>query len=89
MSGTVQKNKTWPVIFGLVGVIVMILPVFTGPYVQSIGRTVITYMILAISWDMLVRSGQLSFGLAGFFGLGSYAAVLSAINLNFNPFSVF
>ncbi|MBB6482530.1 branched-chain amino acid ABC transporter permease [Spirochaeta isovalerica] len=86
MSSTVQKNKTWPVIFGIVGVIVIILPFFTGPYVQSIGRTVITYMILAISWDMLIRSGQLSFGLAGFFGLGSYAAVLSAVNLHFNPF---
>lgn len=86
MIGTIKKNKKWPVIFGLIGIVVMILPVFTGPYVQSIGRTVITYMILAISWDMLVRSGQLSFGLAGFFGLGSYAAVLSAINLHFNPF---
>jgi branched-chain amino acid transport system permease protein len=42
-------------------------------------------MVLALSWDMLIRSGQLSFGLAGFFGLGTYAAVLSVLKLSFPP----
>lgn len=85
MSSEVRNNKTLPLIFGAAGLILLILPIFSGAYVQSIGRTVITYMILAISWDMLIRSGQLSFGLAGFFGLGSYAAVLSAVNMHLNP----
>lgn len=79
-------RKKLPYIFMALGILLLILPFFSGPYVQSIGRTVITYMILAISWDMLIRSGQLSFGIAGFFGLGSYAAVLSVVNLSFNPF---
>lgn len=86
MSSVVQTGKKLPFIFMGLGLVVMILPFFMGPYVQSIGRTVITYMILAISWDMLIRSGQLSFGIAGFFGLGSYAAVLTAVNFSFNPF---
>lgn len=65
-------------IFAVLGVALAVLPLLTGPYAQSIGRTVLTYMILAISWDMLIRSGQLSFGIAGFFGLGSYVAALAA-----------
>lgn len=65
-------------IFAAVAVFVAIMPLWAGPYPQAIGRSVFTYLILAISWDMLIRSGQLSFGIAGFFGLGSYAAVMAA-----------
>jgi branched-chain amino acid transport system permease protein len=74
------KAAVW--VFGAIGVFVAALPLWSGPYVQSIGRSVLTYLVLAISWDMLIRSGQLSFGIAGFFGLGSYAAVMAAKFLN-------
>ncbi|MCX8013959.1 MAG: branched-chain amino acid ABC transporter permease, partial [Rectinema sp.] len=33
----------------------------------------------AISWDMLLRSGQISFGIAGLFGIGAYAAILGVV----------
>ena len=69
------KMALW--VFGAIGVFVAVLPLWSGPYAQSIGRSVLTYLILAISWDMLIRSGQLSFGIAGFFGLGGYAAVMA------------
>jgi len=65
--------------------IVAAVPLLLGPYAQSVARTILMYLILSVSWDMLVRSGQLSFGIAGFFGLGSYAAVLSAQYLNLPP----
>jgi branched-chain amino acid transport system permease protein len=68
-------------VFGALAVLVAVLPLWSGPYAQSIGRSVLNYLILAISWDMLIRSGQLSFGIAGFFGLGSYAAVMAAKSL--------
>jgi branched-chain amino acid transport system permease protein len=42
-------------------------------------------MMLSLSWDMLVRSGQLSFGIAGFFGLGGYAAATGAEYLGIPP----
>ena len=58
-----------------------LFPLYAGAYPQAIIRTVFIYMALALSWDILLRSGQLSFGLAGFFGLGAYASVLSAVNL--------
>lgn len=74
----------------IAGIIILILavlfPLYAGPYPQSIMRTVFIYMTLALSWDILLRSGQLSFGLAGFFGLGAYASVLSAINLPISGF---
>src|SRR4030042_1250063 len=43
------------------------------------------YMALAISWDMLLRSGQISFGIAGFFGLGAYAAALGVLRAGLSP----
>lgn len=60
-----------------------LFPLYAGPYPQSIMRTVFVYMALALSWDILLRSGQLSFGLAGFFGLGAYASILSSLSLPF------
>ncbi len=72
-------------VFGVLGVFVAVLPLLAGPYAQAIGRSVLTYLILAVSWDMLIRSGQLSFGIAGFFGLGSYAAVMAGKWLGMAP----
>lgn len=72
-------------VFGAIGVFVAVLPLLSGPYAQAIGRSVLTYLILAVSWDMLIRSGQLSFGIAGFFGLGSYAAVMAGKWLGMAP----
>jgi branched-chain amino acid transport system permease protein len=62
-----------------------LMPLVTGPYPLAVARSVLTYMALAISWDILLRSGQISFGIAGFFGLGAYAAALSAIHGGFPP----
>lgn len=44
-------------------------------------------MVLAVSWDMLIRTGQLSFGMAGFFGIGTYAATLLVLKAGVSPFS--
>ncbi|MFP4209621.1 MAG: branched-chain amino acid ABC transporter permease [Alkalispirochaeta sp.] len=67
------------------GLILAILPLLAGPYPQTIARTVLIYMMLSLSWDMLVRSGQLSFGIAGFFGLGGYVAAIGAKYLGIPP----
>jgi len=37
------------------------------------------YMALAVTWDMLLRSGQISFGIAGLFGIGAYAAIIGVV----------
>lgn len=56
-----------------------------GPYPLAVAESVLIFMALAVSWDMLLRSGQISFGIAGFFGIGAYAAGLSALKLGVSP----
>jgi branched-chain amino acid transport system permease protein len=63
----------------------VLMPLWTGPYPLAVARSVLTYMALAVSWDMLLRSGQISFGIAGFFGLGAYAAALGVLRAGLSP----
>ncbi len=41
------------------------LPFYTGTYLLHTIYIIMMFMALAISWDMLLRAGQLSFGIAG------------------------
>ena len=69
----------------LLVIIALSLPLFTGTYLLHIFTSIIIFLSLALSWDMMLRTGQLSFGTAGFFGLGAYASVLIVAKLGFNP----
>jgi branched-chain amino acid transport system permease protein len=62
-----------------------VVPAIAGPYPLSLARSIFTYMALALSWDMLFRSGQVSFGIAGFFGLGIYGSALAVLRLGVSP----
>jgi branched-chain amino acid transport system permease protein len=73
------------ILLAAVALVALAFPFYTGGYPQSIAQTVLTYMILAVSWDMLLRTGQISFGIAGFFGIGSYGAALGMLYLNIPP----
>tara|TARA_B100000614_G_scaffold222779_1_gene210735 strand:+ start:16 stop:993 length:978 start_codon:yes stop_codon:yes gene_type:complete len=86
MSSIEQRpRRRAPWVFAALAALLAFLPLVAGPYPQTIARSVLTYMMLAISWDMLIRSGQLSFGIAGFFGLGGYAAAIGATYLGVPP----
>ncbi len=61
------------------------LPWFAGVYALNVMGIILIYMALALSWDMLLRSGQISFGMAGLFGVGGYTAVLLHLNAGINP----
>ena len=65
--------------------ILFTLPFYTGVYVLNVMDIILIYMALALSWDMLLRSGQISFGMAGLFGVGGYAAVLLHLNAGLHP----
>jgi branched-chain amino acid transport system permease protein len=55
-------------------------------YLVYVATIALVYAMLASSWDILSGySGLLSFGHAGFFGLGAYCAVLLVSNLHLNP----
>lgn len=69
----------------IISAVVIAFPAFMGAYPLNVARSVMTYMALAISWDMLLRSGQISFGIAGLFGLGTYASALAVLRGGMNP----
>ena len=61
------------------------LPFYTGVYLLNVMDIILIYLALALSWDMLLRSGQISFGMAGLFGVGGYAAGLLHLNTGMSP----
>ena len=70
----------------IVGVLIAIsFPQFLSIYYLQMMNIILIYMALALSWDMLLRSGMMSLGVAGFCGIGGYTAVLGTINLGLNP----
>lgn len=56
----------------VVGLLVA-LPWYTNPFVESLGVTACVMALLTISWNLMGGTGGLfSFGHAGFFGVGAY-----------------
>jgi len=80
-----MKTRNRWILYAFVTALLVTLPYYTGTYLLSVAGTILIYLALALSWDMLLRSGQLSFGIAGFFGIGGYAAVLIFTNAGLNP----
>jgi branched-chain amino acid transport system permease protein len=72
-------------LYALAIVAFIALPVYAGVYLLNVLGIILIHMTLALSWDMLLRSGQISFGTAGFFGVGGYAAALIHLNGELNP----
>jgi branched-chain amino acid transport system permease protein len=78
---TKWKYVAYPVVIGLLAG----LPFFVGVYPTQVISTILIYVTLALSWDMLMRAGLLSFGIAGFFGLGGYGALILQVRSGIDP----
>src|SRR5512137_1570746 len=72
-------------VYAIILLFLLTLPFYTGVYLLNVMDIILIYMALALSWDMLLRSGQISFGMAGLFGVGGYAAALLHLNTGMNP----
>ena len=57
-------------------VVAVIIPLVTGEYVTRVAIGALKYVVLAISFDILARTGNMSVGHAALFGIGAYAAAL-------------
>jgi branched-chain amino acid transport system permease protein len=79
-----MRNLRYP-LYIVILIVLLTLPIYTGVYLLNVMDMILIYLALALSWDMLVRSGQISFGMAGLFGVGGYAAVLLHLNAGVNP----
>ena len=64
-----------------------LLPVLLPhPFVLTIATQAVIWALLAASWDLLSGyTGQISFGHAGFFALGAYAAAASTKHADVSP----
>jgi len=79
-----MKNWEYIVLIAII-ILFVAVPFFACPYILHVTTTILTFLSLALSWDMMLRTGQLSFGTAGLFGIGAYTAVLVYLNFNMNP----
>ncbi len=66
-------------------ILAITMPLYIDGYLLHVFVTIFIFMTMALSWDMMLRTGQLSFGNAGFFGLGGYASLVSVAHFEINP----
>jgi branched-chain amino acid transport system permease protein len=88
MDGRLQITITQTLLLATIAVIMVILP-FVAPndFIVHAFCIAMIYAILAASWDLLFGfAGLISFGHAGFFGLGAYVAALITFHFNISPF---
>ncbi len=72
-------KKRAPIIW-IVGLAVALLPAFLGPYPARLGINALKFIVLAISFDILARAGQMSVGHAAFYGIGAYAIAMLSVH---------
>jgi len=71
---------------GAAGVALFLPVLLPHPFVLSIATQAVIWALLAASWDLLSGyTGQVSFGHAGFFALGAYAAAAASKHLGLSP----
>lgn len=73
--------------FIILGVCVLsfLVPFLAGAYLVHVLTSIMIFLSLGLSWDMMLRTGQLSFGIAGFFGLGAYASIIAVDDFSVHP----
>ena len=73
------------VTFGAVALLPVVLSF--NPYYLSILIAALVLGAVAIAWNILAgQCGQVSFGHAGFFGIGSYASAILVMKADWNPY---
>ena len=66
----------------LIILVLGVLPVFLSSYPVFVLTSILIFAVFAMSLDVLIGYlGYTSFGHAAFFGVGAYAAVISALRL--------
>jgi len=74
MSWITMKN----VAFLALAIILVPLPFYSSPVVTDWCLRISSLMILSISWNLAANAGLVSLGHSAFWGLGTYAAILTA-----------
>ncbi len=82
------KRRPHQIAFGTAAIAAVALPFLVDqPFVYHIATAALVWALLAASWDLLSGyTGQISFGHAGFYTIGAYAAALTTLHLGVSPF---
>lgn len=73
------------IFLAVLGAFLLVYPRVAGPYFLHLTVIAFLAMIMASSWDILARTGQVSVGQAGLFGIGAYTAALLYQKLHLSP----
>ncbi len=74
MGSSIRWKTTLPL--AILCACLLLFPKLVGSYFLHMAVSAILAMILASSWDILARTGQVSVGQAGLFGIGAYSSAL-------------
>ncbi len=83
MSGRRLSTAAWLA----AGLAAIALPLFAPPFAADIHFQICALVMIAVSWNLMAGAGLISLGHSAFFGLGSYAALLTANALNCSLFA--
>jgi branched-chain amino acid transport system permease protein len=81
MESRAVSGSIWALGFALA----LLIPLFGNPTMIDITFRTCSLVVLAVSWNLMASAGLISLGHSAFFGLGAYAAILTA-NLAGAPF---
>lgn len=84
----INKTERNSKILGIIiaGIVLLILPYFTGSYFIYVITMIFFYGYLGLAWNILGGyAGQFSFGHAAFFGIGAFTSTLLQIHAGVNP----
>ncbi|HWQ40604.1 MAG TPA: branched-chain amino acid ABC transporter permease, partial [Desulfosporosinus sp.] len=79
------SRKTQGVAFGVLIILVVLLPLFANNYIEEVATNVLFYIILALGLNIVVGyAGLVDLGYAAFFAVGAYTTgILSKFGLDF------
>ena len=70
-----RELTTWAAVLAAIAIVPPVL--FGGePYLMLLANVMLIFAVLALSWDVVARTGQLSLAHGAFFGIGTYTVAL-------------
>ncbi len=81
------RSFSWKIVIFLIALAIFLVsyPKLVDSYFLHLTVATFLAMIMASSWDILARTGQVSVGQAGLFGIGAYTAALLYQKIHLHP----
>jgi branched-chain amino acid transport system permease protein len=79
-----NSRTAWAIVSVLTALVALTVPLYGSAAVVDINFRVCALVMIAVSWNLMAGAGLVSLGHSGFWGFGSYAAVLCVNKLGFS-----